>query len=108
MKKEIEEKIQQLQIMEQNLQEFFMQKQNFQTQLMEINNALAELKKTKEDCYKLVGNVMFKEKKENLIKELDNKKEVLNLRIKNIEKQEKKIKEKAPELQKEVVKAMEK
>ncbi len=108
MKKEIEEKINQLQIIEQNLQEFFMQKQNFQNQLMEVNSALGELNKSKDDCYKLVGNVMFKEKKENLIKELKNKKDILDLRIKNIEKQEKKIKEQATELQKEVVSSMEK
>lgn len=108
MKKAVEEKINQLQIIEQNLQEFFMQKQNFQNQLMEINNALNELDKSKDDCYKLVGNVMFREKKENLIKELKDKKSVLDLRIKSIEKQEKKIKEQATTIQKEVVESMEK
>jgi len=106
MNKNVEEKISQLQIIEQNLQEFFLQKQNFQNQLMEVNAALEELNKSKDDCYKLIGNIMFKEEKGTLIKDLNNKKDILELRIKNIEKQEKKIKEQATSLQKEVVSSM--
>jgi len=106
MNKNVEEKINQLQIIEQNLQEFFIQKQNFQNQLMEINAALEELNKSKDGCYKLIGNIMFKETKETLVSDLNNKKDILELRIKNIEKQEKKIKEQATSLQKEVVSSM--
>tara|TARA_Y100000310_G_scaffold302635_1_gene340183 strand:+ start:27763 stop:28104 length:342 start_codon:yes stop_codon:yes gene_type:complete len=108
LSKETEQKIAQLQLMEQNLQNFLMQKQNFQTQLLEIDTAITELDKTKEDAYKIVGNVMIKEKKENLIKDLKSKKEVLDLRLKTLDKQESKIKEKATEMQQEVVQELNK
>ena len=77
--------------MEQNLQNFIMQKQKFQTQLFEIENALKELKNTKDKTYKIVGTVMIASKKEELIKELKEKKSIVELRIKTIEKQEKTI-----------------
>lgn len=105
-KKETEEKIAQLQLMEQNLQNLLIQKQTFQAQAMEIENAVGELNETKEDAYKVIGNVMLKEKKENLIKDLQSRKEVLDLRLKNLEKQESKIREKATQMQNEVVKEL--
>ena len=71
---------------------------------MEIENALKELSETKEETYKLIGNILVKKNKEDLINELDSKKEVINIRVKNINKQEEQIKEKAEKLQSEVVK----
>ncbi|MBI2667176.1 prefoldin subunit beta [Candidatus Woesearchaeota archaeon] len=106
--KETEQSIAQLQLLEQNLQNFFMQKQTFQSQLLEIENAVKELDLTNEDSYKIIGNIMIKEKKDKLIKEIKSKKEIIELRLKSIEKQELKIKEKAEELQKKVVKELEK
>ncbi|MDD5651498.1 MAG: hypothetical protein PHF86_13975 [Candidatus Nanoarchaeia archaeon] len=50
---------------------------------------------------------MIKSKKEDLEKDLKEKKDILDLRIKNIEKQENKIKERATELQKEVMNKLE-
>lgn len=102
--KDTESKIAQLQMLEQNIQGFLVQKQTFQTQLIEVDNALEELDKSKGKTYKIIGNVMISAEKEDLKKDLDNKKEVLNLRIKNIEKQENQLKEKASNLQSEVLK----
>ena len=104
MNKETEKKIQQLQLLEQNLQNIVMQKQAFQMQLMENENALNELDKTKKDAYKIIGAIMVNSNKEDLKKELKEQKEVLDLRIKSLEKQEKSFKEKAEEVQKEVMK----
>ena len=104
MNKETEKKLNQLQLYEQNIQSLIAQKQNFQAQLMEIENALKELSETKEETYKLIGNILVKKNKEDLINELDSKKEVINIRVKNINKQEEQIKEKAEKLQSEVVK----
>lgn len=104
--KETEQKIMQLQLLEQNINHLSMQRQTFQNNLMEIDNAMKELKDTKEDVYKIVSNVMIKSKKETLIKELEQKKDVVELRIKNLEKQEKKLKEKAEEMQQEVMKEL--
>ena len=108
MNKETEQKIGQLQLMEQNLQNFIMQKQKFQTQLFEIENALKELEETKDKTYKIVGTVMIASKKEDLIKDLNEKKSVLELRIKTLEKQEKSIKGKASEMQNDIMSQLKK
>jgi len=105
--KEAEGKIVELQTMEQNLQNFAMQKQRFQVTLTEVENAIEELNKAKDDSYQIIGSIMVKSKKEDLLKKLKEKKDIVDLRIKNIEKQEGKIKEKAEELQKEVMKTLE-
>jgi prefoldin beta subunit len=103
--KELQEKINNLSMMEQSLQQFLAQKQSFQGQLMEIDSALEELKKT-DKAFKIVGNVMISANKDSLIKELSEKKETAELRIKTIEKQEGKMREKTAELQSEVMKKM--
>jgi prefoldin beta subunit len=102
---EAEEKIGRMQLLEQNIQNFLMQKQQFQAQLVEINSALEELEKT-EVSYKIIGNIMVLSKKDELKKDLDSKKEMVELRIKAIEKQEAELKEKAKTLQGEVLKEM--
>lgn len=102
MEKDTQEKIQQLQMIEQGMQNFLMQKQQIQSQLIEVESALKELEKT-EEAYKIVGNIMIKSDKESLTKDLTAKKEILDLRIKNLEKQEKDMKDKASVMQSEVM-----
>ena len=104
MNKEAERKIQQLQLIEQNLQGIVAQKQTFQMQLSENENALEELEKTKRNVYKIIGTIMISSEKEDLKKELKEQKEILDLRIKSLDKQEKNFREKAEEIQKEVMK----
>ncbi len=99
------EKIQQLQLIEQNLQNFAMQRQQFQGSLIEIESALTELKSTKK-AFKIIGNIMVASEKDDITKDLSHKKEVLEIRIKNIEKQESQLKEKAKKLQEEVMKTL--
>lgn len=101
------EKLAQLQMIEQNLQQLLSQKQQFNGQMVEIESALEELEKT-EDAYKIVGNVMVKVSKPELSKELGEKKERTEIRIKSIEKQEDKLKEKAEALRAEVMEDMNK
>lgn len=108
MNKETQEKIMQLQILEQNLQNTIVQKQNFQTQASEITNALKEVKETKDKVFKAIGTTMIAVDKNKIEKELSEKKEVLDLRIKNLEKQEKQFKEKFESLQSEVIKNIKK
>ena len=104
--KETEEKITQLQILEQNLQSLILQKQTFQNQTLEIDSALKEMESSKKEVYKIVGNIMIASEKEALKNELNSKKEISELRLKNIEKQEKIIKEKAETIQKEITKVL--
>jgi prefoldin beta subunit len=107
MDKELQNKINQLSLMEQNLQNFALQKQQFQAQLLEIESAENELKDSKE-AFKIIGSIMVASNKEKLQKELVDKKEVLRIRIESFEKQEAKIKEKADAMQKEVLDEMKK
>lgn len=105
MDKETEQKISQLQLFEQSMQNLMMQKQQFQLQLAEIESALKEIDST-DTTYKIVGNIMALKKKEDLKKDLQEKKEVVELRVKNLDKQETQIKEKASGLQEEVLKTI--
>ncbi len=105
--KEAQENIGRLQLMEQQAQTLVMQRQQFQSQLFELENALKELEGT-DTAYKIIGNIMVSSKKEGLEKELKQKKEIIELRVKNIENEEKRVKEKAKKLQEEVLSALKK
>jgi|TARA_B100001971_G_C17690507_1_gene286782 prefoldin beta subunit len=103
MNKETEQKINQLQLFEQSMQTILSQKQQFQMQLVEVESALNELGKT-DEAYKIVGNIMVASDKKDLIADLKSKKEIVDLRLKTLEKQENQIREKAEKLQSEVLK----
>lgn len=108
MNKDIQEKIMELQVTEQNLQNILIQKQNFQVQCSEVENALKELKNSKEPVFKLIGPTMISIDKNKIEKELSEKQEILNLRIKSFEKQEVEVKKKFDSLQSEVLKNIKK
>src|SRR3989338_6555455 len=97
-----QESIARLQILEQNLQAILMQKQQFQTQLLEIESALKEIQ-TSKTIYKIVGNIMVNTEKQDIEKDLQQKKEFLNLRINSLEKQEKQLNDKTKQLQEDVM-----
>lgn len=101
------EKLQQLQILEQSLQQLLMQKQSFQAQLMEVESAQEGTKAT-DEVYKIIGNILIKSKKADVEKELGEKKQMLDIRIKNIEKQEEATRERVKKLRQEVLKTIEK
>jgi len=100
--KETEQKIGQLQMFEQSLQSFLGQKQQFQVQLVEVESALNELDNT-EKAYKIVGNIMVETDRNELKADLQSKKEMLELRIKTMEKQESQVRDKASKLQSEIL-----
>jgi prefoldin beta subunit len=103
--KETEQKISQLQMLEQGLQSFNLQKQQLQTKLLEVDSALEELSKT-DISYKIIGNIMVKVDKEKLKEELEQNKNTVTIRIKSVEKQETSMREKAKKIQEEVLKEM--
>ncbi|MBI3033487.1 prefoldin subunit beta [Candidatus Woesearchaeota archaeon] len=102
-----EENLQKLQMHEQNLQQTIMQKQQFQTQLLEAESALSELEKT-DVAYKIIGNIMVASSKKDLMASLKEKKEMYELRVKSVEKQENKLKEQAQALRQEIMQQMKK
>ncbi len=102
--KETQQKIQEIQILEQNLQGLLMQKQAFQLELNETQNALTEILNSKEDVFKLIGQIMIKSDKKKIQEELKKKKELLTLRLSSIEKQETELTKNLEELRKEIMK----
>ena len=100
--KETEQKIGQLQMFEQSLQSFLGQKQQFQVQHVEVESALGELENT-DKAYKIIGNIMVESDKNELKSDLQSKREMLELRIKTMEKQETQVREKASKLQSEIL-----
>lgn len=96
--KETSKTIEELQMLEQHLQGFLAQKQTVQIELQEVENALSEINKTKDDVYKILSGVMLKADRESLLRELEEKKKILDLRINSIEKQEKILEEKTQNL----------
>lgn len=98
-------KINQLQLVQQNLQNLGAQKQQLQSQIVELDSALSELKATAQ-AYKIVGKLMLAASKEELQKELEQKKEVAEVRVKNFSQQEEKLQHSFEDLQKEVMKEL--
>ncbi len=77
-----------------------MQKEQMVLQLSEIENTINELQNIEGDVYKITGSVMIKKKKEDVLKDLKEKKDLLELKIKSLEKQEKTLREKLENLHK--------
>jgi prefoldin beta subunit len=104
----MQQKIQEMQLLQQRLNVFAAQKQQLQLQQIETEGALAELEKAKPPVYRMVGELFVEKSVADLKKELTDRKEEIELRIKTVEKQESKSRERAQELQKEVAAAMKK
>jgi prefoldin beta subunit len=103
-----EENIQEMQLIEQSLQNILLQKQAFQMELSEIEAALKELGSAGEEVFKIVGNLMIKTEKKKTQEDLENKKKLLELRLKTFEKQEDSLSQKLEKLREEVLKSTKK
>ena len=101
-------KIEEMQILEQKLQNLFLQKQSFQMEFSETQASLKEIKDSKDDVFKIVGQLMIKADKLKLKEELSNKEKILDLRINTIEKQENSLMEELGKLREEVMKTIKK
>jgi prefoldin beta subunit len=102
------ENIRNLQILEQSMHNLMMQKQAFQMELAETNSALKEIQASSDDVYKIIGQLMIKVRREEVKKELEEKKKLFDLRINAIEKQEQEFEKKADSLRQEVFKTTKK
>jgi prefoldin beta subunit len=80
--------IQEIQFLEQGLQNILFQKQAFQMELSETQDALKELENSKDEVFKIIGQIMIKSEKSKMKEEMLNKIKIFELRIKNLEKQE--------------------
>ncbi len=95
-------KVQQLQLLQQNLQSVATQKQNIQNQLIELESALEGLKSAK-SSYRIIGKIMVAAPPGEIGRELQQKKELQLLRLKNFSSQEDSFQKSIHSLQKELV-----
>ncbi|HUI23261.1 MAG TPA: prefoldin subunit beta [Nitrososphaerales archaeon] len=93
---------------QQNLQAVLAQKQQVEMELGEAERALDELKKASdtEAIYKFAGNLLVKVKKEDVLKELGEKKELASTRKMVLAKQETRFRESLNDLQTKINEAV--
>ncbi len=97
---EKEKVIEEMQATQYRIHMYLSQKQSLELKLQEIETAIKELRESKEEfAYKITGPIMIKVGKEDLIKELEEKKNLVELRIKAFEKQIEKLNDRMKELQ---------
>jgi prefoldin beta subunit len=100
----LKEQLTRLQQLQQNLQAIMMQKQQIELEVVETDRALEELKKAgvEDTVYKSAGPLLIKAKKDDLIKELEGKKELANTRLMVIGKQETRVKDNLKEVENKI------
>ena len=93
---------------QQNLQAVIAQKQQVELELGETEKALEELTKASdtESVYKFAGNLLVKVKKEEVMKELNERKELANTRKMVLAKQETRFRESLNDLQTKINEAV--
>jgi len=86
--------------LQQNLQAILASKQQIDAESSEVDRAIAELKKATETdaVYKSAGNILNKSKKEDLMKDLEERKELSSTRATVLGKQEQRVRESIKEL----------
>ncbi len=97
----LQEQLGRLQQAQQSLQSVLAQKQHLEMEQLETEKALEELKKASDDdaVFKHAGSILIKSTKENLIAELEEKKELSKTRSSVLSKQEVRVKESLKELE---------
>jgi prefoldin beta subunit len=104
---ETQRQIQEIQVYEQGFQQLLMQKKTFRYELEETSLAIKELEKTEGEVFKIIaGQVVVKSDKETLLKEMKDRKEMVELRLKNIEKQEEEYSKKIEEIRESIMKKL--
>lgn len=98
---QVQERFQRLQNLQTTLQQLLAQKQQIEMEKMESEKALETLKKVTADStvFKSVGAVLVERPKDDVVKELDERVDFLEMRLKVIVKQEEKTKEKMTSIQ---------
>jgi len=97
----LQEQVARLQNLQQNLQSIMGQKQHLEMEQLETERALEVLKKAEDAdaVFKSAGPLLIKSTKQNLIAELEEKKELSNTRVTVLSKQEVRIKENLKEVE---------
>ncbi len=97
---EMQQKLQEYQEAQERLKLILSQKYQIELNLKEAKNALKEVEQQeKAEIYKIVGQILIRYDKGDIVKELKDKIETNELRLKTIAEQEKKLSEKLKSIQ---------
>jgi len=101
---QVQNQLAQLQQLQQQAQSVMTQKSQIEALLRETEAALKELENSGEDAviYKSVGGLLFKSEKQKLKEELKERKDMMDLRLKTISKQEERIQGRFTQLQEQL------
>jgi len=102
---ETQRKIQELQMMEQNFQQLLMQKNAFVMESNETDLIIKEVEKTEGEVSRVIGNqVIIKTTKEAILEDMKKNKELIEVRMKTIDEQEKEFSKQIESIREEVMK----
>ena len=98
---QVQQRLLRLQQLQQTLQGVLTQKQQLELELNEVEQALSELEKLTNAAviYKSIGSLLVKSKKTKVTTELNERKELLNMRINVLGKQEERLRTQVKNLQ---------
>ncbi|MDI6691393.1 MAG: prefoldin subunit beta [Candidatus Bathyarchaeota archaeon] len=98
---QVQERLLRLQQLQQTLQSVLVQKQQVEIELTEIEQALSELEKMSDDAviYKAIGSLLVKSEKAKTVADLNERKELFNMRATVLGKQEERLRSQIKDLQ---------
>lgn len=100
---ELKDKLAQYQNLQNSMQAFMIQKQEIMQKLNEVDEAINELDKySGGKIYKICGTILVETNKEDSMVKLKEEKEISEVRIKSLERQEVKLKEMVSKLGSEI------
>lgn len=101
---QVQNQLAQLQQLQQQAQAVMTQKSQIEALTREIDAALKELEKSSDDAiiYRSVGELLFRAEKPKLVEELKERKDMMDLRLKTMAKQEERIQSRFTQLQEQL------
>jgi len=98
---QVQQRLLRLQQLQQTLQAVLTQKQQLELELTETEQALSELEKVTDDAviYKSIGSLLVRSEKAKVTTELNERKDLLNMRINVLGKQEERLRSQVKDLQ---------
>jgi prefoldin beta subunit len=105
---QIQNQLAQIQQVQQQAQTLLQQKGQVEMMLRETERALEELQKTPEDAevYRGAGELLIKAKREDVLKDLEEKKDNFDVRLKSLARQEERIQARFTQLQDQIKQAL--
>ena len=102
---QMQSNLSQIQQIQQQVQSISMQRSQIKLIIQEIELSLKEIEKLKDNddgIYKLIGNLIFKSKKDDVKSELYEKKESMSIREQTLQRQEERLTDRFKQLQEQL------